>query len=338
MTVKVLFIGDPHIKVSNLVEIELLIQGLEKICSEQNPDLIVIAGDMLDDHEKIWTQALNKAYNMIDILREFADLYILVGNHDYISNIQFLSENHWMNAIKKWDKVTIVDKVLHKTIKNELFVFTPYVTNGRFIEALNTGTVNWRDASCIFAHQEFFGCKMGAITSVSGDTWDETYPFVISGHIHSKQYVQHNIYYPGSALQIAFGESEKNVIPLITFENKTNNIEEIDLMLPRKKIVYVDFDKVDKIVIDDNTKDSLKYTIKGEQEDFKIFKKSKKYKEIIKSGAKITFKSDKKKESKQQEFIDSIDGNDFKTILKELVMKENNKYLETLFNTLIVKD
>ena len=109
-------------------------------------------------------------------------------------------------------------------------------------------------------------------------------------------------------------------------------------MLPRKKIVYVDFDKVDKIVIDNNTKDSLKFTIKGEQEDFKVFKKSKKYKEIIKSGAKITFKTDKKKENKQQDFIDSIDGNDFKTILKELVMKENNKYLETLFNTLIVKD
>ena len=220
MPVKVLFIGDPHIKVSNLLEIELLIDGLKKICSEHNPDLIIIAGDMLDDHEKIWTVALNKAYNMIDILRDFADLYILVGNHDYISNIQFLSENHWMNAIKKWDGVTIVDKILHKIIKNELFVFTPYVTNGRFIEALDTGTANWRDASCIFAHQEFFGCKMGAITSISGDTWDETYPFVISGHIHSKQYVQNNIYYPGSALQIAFGESEKNVIPLITLKIK----------------------------------------------------------------------------------------------------------------------
>ena len=109
-------------------------------------------------------------------------------------------------------------------------------------------------------------------------------------------------------------------------------------MLPRKKIVYVDFDKTDNIVIDNNNKDSIKFTIKGEQEDFKVFKKSKKYKEIIKSGAKVTFKTDKKKETKQQQFIDSIEGNDFKTILKQLVLKENNKYLETIFNTLIVKE
>jgi DNA repair exonuclease SbcCD nuclease subunit len=332
---KILFIGDPHIKFGNIVEIDLLISGLEKICEEKSPDLIVIAGDLLDDHEKIWTIALNKSYEMIDRLRKYTEVYILVGNHDYISNVQFLSTNHWMNALKKWDNVTIVDTVLHKTINDLLFLFVPYVTNGRFSEALDTGSVDWTKASCIFAHQEFYGCKMGAITSVSGDNWDIENPFVVSGHIHSRQYPQKNIYYPGSALQIAFGESEKNVIPLITFTENEHIVDEIDLMLPRKKIVYVDLEKAEDIVIDSTTKDSLKYTIKGEQEDFKVFKKSKKYKEMVKAGAKISFKSDKNKESKQQEFISNIEGKDFKTILRSLVVKENNKYILDLFNELV---
>jgi len=332
---KILFIGDPHIKFGNILEINMLIIGLEKICKEKSPDLIVIAGDLLDDHEKIWTIALNKSYEMIDKLRKYTEVYILVGNHDYISNVQFLSTNHWMNGLKKWDNVTIVDSVLHKIINNLTFLFVPYVTNGRFVEALDTNSIDWTKASCIFAHQEFYGCKMGAITSVSGDNWDIENPFVVSGHIHSRQYPQKNIYYPGSALQIAFGESEKNVIPLITFTENEHLVDEIDLMLPRKKIVYVDLEKAEDIIIDSTTKDSLKYTIKGEQEDFKVFKKSKKYKEMIKAGAKISFKSDKNKENKQQEFINNIEGKDFKTILRSLVIKEDNKYILDLFNDLL---
>ena len=332
---KILFIGDPHIKFSNIPEIDLLIEGLVKTCEENKPDLIVIGGDLLDDHEKIWTLALNKSYEMIDKLRKYAEVYVLVGNHDYISNVQFLSTNHWMNGLKKWNNVTIVDTVLSKTINNNLFVFAPYVPNGRFKEAVNTSSVDWSKSNCIFAHQEFYGCKMGAITSVNGDTWDLDNPFVVSGHIHSRQYPQENIYYPGSALQIAFGESEKNVIPLIKFIDGERSIEEIDLLLPRKKIVYVDLEKADSIVVDKNTKDSLKYTIKGDQEDFKSFKKSKKYKEMVKAGAKISFKSDKNKETKQQEFIKNIDGKDFKTILRSLVVKEKNKYILELFNELV---
>ena len=38
------------------------------------------------------------------------ELYVLVGNHDYINNSQYLSGNHWMTVFKGWENVKVVDK------------------------------------------------------------------------------------------------------------------------------------------------------------------------------------------------------------------------------------
>ncbi len=44
---------------------------------------------------------------------------------------------------------------------------------------------------------------------------DHSFPLVISGHIHSEQRPQKNIFYPGSVIQHAFGESEDNGLLLL---------------------------------------------------------------------------------------------------------------------------
>ncbi len=52
----------------------------------------------------------------------------------------------------------------------------PYVPPGRFVEALNIiDNEWWKNVNCIFAHQEFYGCKMGAIESIEGDKWDHSF-------------------------------------------------------------------------------------------------------------------------------------------------------------------
>ncbi len=43
------------------------------------------------------------------------------------------------------------------------------------------------------------------------------FPLVISGHIHSEQRPQKYIFYPGSVIQHAFGESEDNGLCIINF-------------------------------------------------------------------------------------------------------------------------
>jgi DNA repair exonuclease SbcCD nuclease subunit len=336
MTITVLCIGDPHIQVSNIIETDLLIKELITLATEKQPDLIIILGDVLHTHERLHTIALNKAYEMIDKLRIIAKTYVLVGNHDMINNQVFLNENHWLSGMKEWSNTVIVDKVICETIKTEKFVFIPYVPNGRFQEALNTMDGEWKDASCIFAHQEFAGCKMGAIISVEGDKWPISYPQIVSGHIHSRQIPQENIYYTGSAMQHAFGESEKNIIACLRFKNGKYEREEVDLQLPRKKIIYMDVEDLDTYTVPD-TEDTLKVTVSGNYDQFKALKKTKKYKNLLEKGVKVIFKPKKlKKESSETEDDKNLSGSsNFQTILGSIINNQKDPYLLKAYELII---
>lgn len=330
-------IGDPHFKVSNIKDVELFIDKLIILIKETKPDIIVMLGDLLDTHEKIHSIALNKAYEFIDKLRQIAKTYCLVGNHDMYDNQVFLENKHWMNGMKEWENVVIVDKPEIEEINNQKFMFCPYVYPGRFKEALETCHQKWCEMDCIFAHQEFLGCKMGAFESVDGDKWEKTYPFIVSGHIHLNQKLQNNIYYPGSSMQHAFGESDKNVIPILSFsnDNKYPDINEINLKLPRKKIVYKDIVDIDDYDIVE-TSDTIKLSISGVYEQFKSFRKTKKYKDLVKKGVKIIFKPNRciiKKQNEEQK-IDT-DDTSFSNILSLLVNNNKDPYLFKMYELVI---
>tara|TARA_B100000073_G_C23729377_1_gene570312 strand:+ start:1705 stop:2718 length:1014 start_codon:yes stop_codon:yes gene_type:complete len=324
---KVIAIGDPHFKTSNILDVEKFIDRIQELASNEQPDIIVILGDLLHEHERLHTTPLNKAYEFVRKMSEISKTYVIVGNHDLINNQQFLTQNHWMNAMKDWDNVTVIDDVLVE----HNFLFCPYVPNGRFMDAISKYE-NWKECQAIFCHQEFKDCKMGAIISEHGDEWDESYPPVIAGHIHSNQTIK-NVYYPGSSMQHAFGESDKNVIPLITFNDDDRNYElnEIDLDLPRKHIIYKEVSDVDNIKIPEND-DQYKLTLSGNSEEFKTFKKSNKYKELTKKGIKVVYKPKKKDNQTLSDIPDDIN---FSEILHKLILNEKNGELLTLFNHVV---
>ena len=349
---KYIVVGDPHIQVTNLTEFDIFMERLINLATEKKPDFIVILGDTLHTHERLHVLAMNKAYEFINNMRLIAKTYVLVGNHDIINNSQFLTENHWLGGMKEWHDTVIVDNVLCEIIAGEKYVFVPYVPPGRFEEALNSQGEKWKDAKCIFAHQEFSGCKMGAIISVEGDNWRLDYPDVISGHIHSRQKPQSNIYYPGSAMQNAFGESEKNIIAYLSFNSDKDGYEceEIDLKLPRKKIVYMDVDDIDGYQVP-KTEDKIKVTLSGNYDQFKALKKTKKYKSLLEQGVKVVFKPKKLKNKKIltdeldengksveiDSELDEINSNvtDFKTILGSIVNDQKDPFLFQAYELIV---
>lgn len=337
-TVKILFIGDPHFKVTNLEIIdEFTSQCLQHLGSDI--DACVIAGDILHTHERLHTTALNKAVDFINQVRLRCKTYVLVGNHDFENNQQFLSTRHWMNALKEWENTFIIDKPKIIEINKLKFVTIPYVPPGRFVEALNTLDSDWKNVDCIFAHQEFFGCKMGAVESTEGDKWDLMFPFVVSGHIHSEQRPQENIFYPGSVIQHAFGESEDNGILLLTFTTASTGkieqkMEKIILDIPRMKTVTVKILDFAKLQIAPKKNERLKIICKGSVEEFKSLKKTKLFKKLaMDNSVKIQFKFVQKEGEKgriKSEFTT------FSKILERLILNENNALLTDSYRQLIL--
>lgn len=333
---KILAVGDPHIKIDNIPEFDLFVKKITDLAINSSPDIIIVLGDILHTHERLHTTPLNKAYEFIEKLREITLTYVLVGNHDMENNMQFLTENHWMNGMKEWDNVVIVDKTIVTKLNQYTIFLVPYVPTGRFQEALKTyKDEDFINADIIFAHQEFSGCKMGAIISIEGDKWPIEYPHIISGHIHSNQTPQENIYYPGSAMQHAFGESEKNIIPIITMDSKDPkgySLEEVNLNLPRKKIVYMDVEELNDYTPQEENNDKIKVTVSGVYEEFKALKKTKKYRELVDKGVKVVFKP--KKIIKNEDTIDDSLSN-FEDILLLKINSMKNPYLIQAYELVI---
>ena len=163
----------------------------------------------------------------------------------------------------------------------------------------------WKSSTIIFAHQEFINCKMGAIVSQDGDHWDTSLPPVISGHIHHNQRLLNgHIYYPGSAMQNAFGDPNNILAIIEVTSDEVNpsenllpyNLREVDLMLRKKRIVYHDLESIDSLDIDKllNSKDAIKLSLSGNYEDFKIFTKTHTAKQLLNNGIVIVHKNKKK--------------------------------------------
>ena len=341
----IIIIGDPHFQMSNMGEVKIFIQKCIAHVKEQKENLyaIVVLGDVLHDHERVHSTALNVAVNFLNELAEISPTYVLVGNHDLINNSQFLTQNHWMNALKSNKNITVVDEVIEEIWEDTTVVMCPYVPNGRFVEALDTGG-DWREADVIFAHQEIKGVKMGSIVSEHGDEWKIDWPFVITGHIHQNQTPQPNVYYPGSALQVAFGESERNIIAEVDLNKLCReDIKEVDLGMQKKKILYADasdLKKVAKKIEPGGTYENhkLKVCVDGSKEEFKALKKTAAFKKLQKKGVKVVYKRKRaaikadnmRIISARRDVLNCRDG--FSEILARIVAESTSVELKKAYN------
>ena len=267
---KIFVIGDPHFKNSNIDDMDILTSKILEKVIQTKPDLIVILGDVLDRHSNIQMTPLNRAITFFENLQKYAKLYILIGNHDRKNNQDFLSDEHPFPAVHKWNNVFIVNKPIIHKINGYIMTFVPYVPPGRFLEALNY-VEGWNHSKCIFAHQEFYGCKNGTIFSLVGDKWDENYPLCISGHIHDYCELQENIIYVGTPLQNSYGEKLDKTISIFNFDQNSYTHERIDLRIAKKIMHEITFDQI--MNYDLSYGDHHKLIIVGSNHDLKDINK-----------------------------------------------------------------
>jgi DNA repair exonuclease SbcCD nuclease subunit len=330
MSVKALVLGDPHFKLSNLLEVDRLVEYFCDLIKLHHPTLVIILGDVLHDHEKLHIIPYNRAVKFFrKILDLGTELFVLVGNHDMTSQNQFLTENHWMTSLKEWEGLTVVDRPLMVDRGDVKLTMCPYVPNGRFIEALDYVS-GWKKSSMIFAHQEFMGCQMLNFKSETGDRWSSEYPPLISGHIHSYQWIG-NVFYPGSAMQHSFGDTQKRVIPLVTFESGSHKIDEIKSIMPVKRTIYKDCkDSFDASKIDiQNTR----IVVRDTRSSITAFKKSQTYRELQSKNVNIQFKeSDDSLKTSDNTSYKGEDG--FVNILNRMVSESGDSDIDKILKSI----
>ena len=297
-TLKILSLGDAHFESKNIREINIFLDKLKNYIENNLHDIdyFCILGDTLHEHERLHVSPLNKAIEYIKLLASYKKTYVLVGNHDMNNQSAFLTAEHWLNCLKPYENVIIVDDILVENLKGHRIIFAPYVPQGRVLEALTLKDPEWTTSKCIFAHWDIRGANMGSIIAKDADEWKPDYPMLISGHIHLSQWLGENMYYTGSIMQVAVDESsKKHISSVIINYNKLPSIHEIDLKLPKKEIIHIDVDDVDDFQLPDEQETKYTLYISGSYEEFKSFRKSNYYRELLKQPQliKIRFKPKK---------------------------------------------
>jgi predicted phosphodiesterase len=187
---KVLIIGDCHLKITNLLMGKQFLTWIASINELHKPDLVVNLGDFFDQHAVIRSEILAEYGKHISQICDasHSPTYVhILGNHElYKPNS---SEYHALQSLKglhaNYKVADAVDSVILPG-----FSFIPYCHD----ESKFPSKVN----SICFAHQTFVGADFGNFrpeNGVDADLIDAD--LIVSGHIHKGQTFS-KVFYPGS--------------------------------------------------------------------------------------------------------------------------------------------
>lgn len=222
---RALHISDLHIKLSKgLIEQRQVFETLYQHCRELKPDLIINTGDTFHNKLNLSTAAVDQGVDLLRSLVEFAPVYNLLGNHDFIIN-----SKHKPDAMSPIVKA--IDNPNLKVFKNST---TFDVENFRFYVLSLFDPENWskfapNDSSKINVAL-FHGSVKGCSTDI-GYEFDhgdidlsvlKQYDYALLGDIHKPQALDPDgrIRYAGSLCQNNFGEDNDKGFLLWDIESK----------------------------------------------------------------------------------------------------------------------
>lgn len=218
---KVLCIGDPHLKITRLDQSREFLKWLDGVIVDLNPDLIINLGDTFDSHAVIRAEVLSEFMDHVYRSLETAPYIYLVGNHDMFkpNDSKYYALKHLKNKINNF---IIIDEPTE--YKNMTFV--PYTHN--------PDNFPTKTSKICIAHQTFKGADFGNITTKDGVDADAVAAeIIISGHIHKKQ-VLGKVIYPGSPFSQSVNDINQ-VKGVMLFDTNTYAQKLIECPLPMWK-------------------------------------------------------------------------------------------------------
>ena len=110
---RILRVGDPHIKPSNLAEAEKLFHFINDKILELKPDRVEILGDLFHTHAVVRLEVLSFWNGWLDVFtaHEPTEFVILVGNHDMTGDYESTESalSVFQHMAKKHRNLNIVD-------------------------------------------------------------------------------------------------------------------------------------------------------------------------------------------------------------------------------------
>jgi DNA repair exonuclease SbcCD nuclease subunit len=200
---KILRIGDPHIKPSNVEECEKLMHFIADTIREERPNRVEIMGDLFHTHSIVHLGVLEFWYGWLDVLTvdPEIDIYVLVGNHDRGSTDELAFSAVSVFNHKRREKNL---KICENPRVDGPFAYVSYYHNPEtFIDVANNCAKE--GAKVLICHQTFDGShyEKGFYAPDGIDASKLHYDLIISGHIHSRQILKNiatgqTIIYPGT--------------------------------------------------------------------------------------------------------------------------------------------
>ena len=248
---KLLVIGDVHFKsvgVKDEKYFDTIIHSLETLVRDEKGDVcVIVLGDILHTFKNVDSACQNLATDFLFELSTLATTFVLIGNHDFHdkSSAYSTSNKHSLYPISRtaeilgeWEGETfdleeveytspcIINKVTTIFYKNLSFTLCPYVSEGTFIESLDSSVEltceDWRESDMVFGHVEIKGSKLAeGHLSNNSDIWDKSYPPLVSGHIHhSHTITSGRVFYTGSSRQTSHADDHEKSIWVIDLDDE----------------------------------------------------------------------------------------------------------------------
>lgn len=197
---KILRVGDPHVKVTNIDEWDLLICFIAETALKHKVDRIELLGDLFHTHAVLRLEVLEFWKHSLDHLSDICELVVLVGNHDMSGD--YNSSNSALDIFSLIRKKNL--HIVNTARVLGVYGYVPYIhDNAKFIEIAN-GLVSY-GAKVLISHTTYNGSKFesGIFAPDGVDPEVLNFDTLISGHIHSRQRFRTNkgqeVIYPGTA-------------------------------------------------------------------------------------------------------------------------------------------
>lgn len=208
----------------------------------------VIAGDIIDDNEKISQIVYDYVYDSLQNAIENVETFIVIGNHDYFE------QNGKRYSFLKKINTEIIESGNPLSTRDISLIGHNYDHNKIKEDFSN---IDFESSKLIVSH---FGLKEGLAgnSSYKGgefsikDFKEMKDKMLILGHYHKPQKVAENIYYVGSPNPIRIDEREDNKRFMVV-DTDNMEIESIETIYPKIKTIKVTDDmdiKTDDIASD----------------------------------------------------------------------------------------